>query len=280
MPGVVFVNPAAGSAPQADALAALFAPHRVEECEPDELGERVAAAVEAKVDFVGVAGGDGTIRTAAARLAGTGMPLLVVPAGTRNHFAKDVGVGTLDDAAEAAHGAHRTKVDIARVNGHVFVNNASIGLYPRLVREREARRDRLSKGLATVVAAWRQLRLGRKMWVTTDAGRRRVWMVFVGNGAYGEGLTDLVARDGLDDGLLDIRVVRAEGRWSRVRVVGAVAFRRLSRSTVVDTTSAPTVELDLDRRRVDVAVDGEIVVLEPPLRFTVDPGALEVLVPD
>src|SRR4051794_2296023 len=164
MAGVVFVNPQSG--PDETGVSELrqrFPGHRVEECAPDDLPHRVKEAVADGVSFVAVAGGDGTVRAAAEQLTGSGVALLPGPAGTRNHFAQDVGVCSVDEAAGAAESGQVELVDVGRVNGRIFVNNSSIGLYPKIVIRREAHERRLRKGIANVVAVWEQLVHGRKV---------------------------------------------------------------------------------------------------------------------
>ena len=116
---------------------------------------------------------------------GTGIALLPIPAGTRNHFARDLGIPTLDDAVAAAQHGRTVKIDLGRVNDTVFVNNSSIGLYPRMVMTRDRDYHPLPKLLQNVIAGYKQLRAGRR--ITVDVGGRphRAWLVFVGNARYG-----------------------------------------------------------------------------------------------
>jgi undecaprenyl-diphosphatase len=277
--GLILVNP--GSGPDettADDLRGDFPGHRVEDCEPDQLTDRVREAMSAGVPFIGVAGGDGTIRAAAEQLAGTDTPLLVVPAGTRNHFAKDLGTGSLEAAAAAATGTLR-HVDIGMVNGRGFVNNSSVGIYPKIVVRRELHQRRLSKGIANLVAGWEQLRFGRRITVEVDGTPHRAWLVFVGNGVYGEGLLDLTDRGSLEDGTLDLRVVRADRPLARFRVVAAVVLGRLARSPLVIRKRCRSCTVNLPQATVEVALDGEVETLGTPLRYEVQPRALPVLVP-
>jgi diacylglycerol kinase family enzyme len=280
MSGVVFLNPRSGpDETGANELRQRFPGHRVEECKPGDLPQRVKEAVDEHVSFVAVAGGDGTIRCAAEQMTGSDVPLLPVPAGTRNHFAQDVGLSSLDDAADAAAAGHVEPVDVGVVNGRVFVNNSSIGLYPKIVIRREAHERRLRKGVANLVAVWEQLLHGRKIGVTIDGASFPAWMVFVGNGVYGEGLLDLADREELCGHVLDVRAVRADRPLARLRVLGALALGRLSRSPLVMQQRCRSVSVDVHQSRVEVALDGEVEVLESPLEFESRPGALSVLVP-
>lgn len=278
--GVVLVNPESGPRQTTvDALQAAFAGQRVVECDGDDIPAEVQRAVASGADFVAVAGGDGSIRCAAAELAATKVPLLPVPTGTRNHFAHQVGIGSVADAVSALDGRRRA-VDLADVNGKCFVNNASVGFYAALVRERHRHERRLPRAVANLTAAWAQARKGHRFFVRVDGRRFRAWLVFVGNGCYGENLADLMNRESLDQGELDVRVLRADEALARARAVLTVLFGRLGRSPLFDRSRVDEVEIRLLRRRqVDVALDGEVVRLDPTLRFRSRPAALTVLVP-
>ena len=283
--GVVLVNPHSGpDETSPDDVAAMFPGSAVRELDGHEVKRQVVDAIGSMTSpaFLAVAGGDGTIRCAAGVVAGTDLALLAIPAGTRNHFAKEVGIATLEEAAAAAAGGQTTLIDIGEVNGEAFVNNCNIGAYPRIVKERDVhvKVKRLSKQTATLVAAWTQLRELHKFNVTVDGGTTyRAWMVFVGNGRYGTSLFDVGEREALDDGLLDVRILRADGRLARVRVIGRLLLGRVERSPMAEFDAVESIELAVDRPRVDVALDGEIVSMTSPLRFRCRARALRVLVP-
>ena len=278
--GVILVNPYSGpDSTDAEAIEAAVPGHRVETCEPDELGERARAAVAAGAGFVGVAGSDGTIRSVADEIRDTDVALLAIPAGTRNHFARELGLGDLDAVADAVAGGRRRRIDLGEVNGECFVNNASIGLYPRIVIRREAYERRLRKPVANVIAVYEQLRHGRRFRVEVDGDEVWAWMIFVGNGRYGEGLLDLTDREGLDEHVLDVRVVRADRPVARLRVVLALLLGRLARSPLVERRTTTSVRLELPRPSIEVALDGEVEFLDCPLEFTSQRQALAVISP-
>ena len=287
MPGVVIVNPHSGpDETSPEEVGALFPGSHVEELDGEHVRKQFEAAVaERSPSFLAVAGGDGTIRCAAGVVAGTDIALVPVPAGTRNHFAKELGISTLEDAGEAAaEGGQVVQIDVGEVNGEAFVNNAGIGAYPRMVRRRDRDLDSkrfVSKTAATLAASWRELRNLHKFSVVVDGGETyRAWMVFVGNGRYGESLLDIASRDSLDDGLLDVRILRADFRLARLRVVGRLLVGRVSSSPMAEFHEASSIELSIvGRSAVDVALDGEIVSMTSPLRFRCRPRALRVLVP-
>ena len=278
MSGHLFVNQQAGAGEAAMGdLEAQLPGHVVEACAPELLSERVAAALDLGPAFIGVAGGDGTIRSVVEVVAGSATPLLVVPAGTRNHFAKDVGIADLAKAVEAARGMKTRTVDVGCVNDRLFVNNASIGSYPRLVRAREQRERRMPKRLAHLIAGWEQLRRGRRLRCEVDGASMLVWAVFVGNGRYGDTIATMVERDDLADGTLDVRIVRADRRWARLRVALDVLFG-LGRSRVVEQRSVTELVVSTTHATA-VALDGEVLTMESPLEFSLRPNGLLLLVP-
>jgi diacylglycerol kinase family enzyme len=281
------VNPHSGpDETSPEEVGALFPGSVVEELDGEHVRKQFESAVaEQSPAFLAVAGGDGTIRCAAGVVADSEVALLPVPAGTRNHFAREVGIATWEEAgAAAAPGGRTVLVDLGEVNGEPFVNNAGIGAYPRMVRERDRDLDQkrfVSKTVATVVASWRELRNLHKFSVVVDGGKTyRAWMVFIGNGRYGESLFDVATRDSLDEGLLDVRILRADFRLARLRVVGRLLVGKVSSSPMAEFDEVSSIELSVvGRTSVDVALDGEIVRLDCPLRFRCRPRALRVLVP-
>lgn len=278
MPGVVFVNPKAGSELSSDELQKLFAGHQVVDCPDGDIAGRVDGALAEKPDFVAVAGGDGTLRGAAELLLGTGVPLLPIPGGTRNHFALAVGVTDLETAAKAAAGGVVRQFDVGEVNGRCFLNNSSVGLYPKLVVRRESYERRMSKQRAQLAAAWEQIRRGRRFRLELWGQRHRAWLVFVGNGCYGEHVLDFSDRETVGGGVLDVRVVLADRPLARTRVVLAL-LRGLETSPLIVRDTCDAAELGLAGPGVDVALDGEVERLEAPLRYSVRRGELAVLVP-
>jgi undecaprenyl-diphosphatase len=278
--GVIFVNPSSGGGTEIDDLTAKFDGHEVVESEPTGFAEQLHKALDRddKPAFVGVAGGDGTIRTAVEVVLDVSpdTPLLVVPTGTRNHFARDLGIETIDDAAAALEASGTRKVDTATVNDAFFINNSSVGVYPRLVAHREARESKMPKGVAAIIAAWHQLRFGRHMRVKVDGTPVKAWAVFIGNNCYGESLRDLTGRERMDEGILDVRIAHADQRLSRLRIVGAVLFGRVEQSPLIDRKRCTSVQLDVGRQ-VDVALDGEVTSMESPLNYASRPLALTVV---
>lgn len=278
---VIFANPASGPGDTSlDSLRQAFPDADVRETEGKDLEKAITEAADAEVPWIGMCGGDGSQRTAAAVLSGRSVPLLVIPGGTRNHFARELGHETIEDAARTAQTARVRAVDLGDVNGEIFINNASIGFYAALVRERVRHEKHRPKRVADVIAAWEQMRRGHRFRIVVDGVPRRAWLVFAGNGCYGANLTDLGARQSLDAGNLDVRVILAERQLARTRVVLGLLFGGLKRSHVVEQIVKPEVEVDVvDVNTVDVALDGEVTRLLTPLTFRTRPKVLKVLVP-
>ena len=145
---------------------------------------------------------------------------------------------------------------------------------------REDHQRHLPKGIANLVAGWEQLRRGRRITVEIDGTPYLSWIVFVGNGVYGDGLLDLSDRECLDGNVLDVRVVRADRPMARMRVVGAVVLGRLARSPLIVLHHCQACTINLERASVEVALDGEVETLTPPLRYESVPLGLHVMVPE
>jgi diacylglycerol kinase family enzyme/membrane-associated phospholipid phosphatase len=220
---VVAVNPRSGpdGYDPAEDIRRLLPRAEVRETTPEagiaELLEEAARSGRARA--LGVAGGDGSVAAAAAVAVGHGLPLAVLPAGTLNHFARDVGVHTVEHAAEAVAAGLAVEVDVAEVNGTPFLNTASIGSYPEMVRRRDALAGRMGKWAAMTVAVARTLRSGTPVSLLLDDRPVRVWILFVGNCRYTPRGLAPAWRPRLEDGLLDVQYLRADVRFSRTRAV-------------------------------------------------------------
>ncbi|MFC7216844.1 bifunctional phosphatase PAP2/diacylglycerol kinase family protein [Streptomyces polyrhachis] len=263
---VVVVNGAAGTGGEALRQAREALPDaEFVECEPDgkELSEQFeAAAVRARA--LGVLGGDGTVNTAVATAVRHRLALAVFPGGTLNHFAYDLGVHTVADAARAVAGGDAAAVDVARFRpgpdgpaGH-FVNTFSLGAYPDLVRVREEWAPRIGGWPAGLLAAFQVLRTSQPVEAEINGRHRQVWLLFVGNCGYrGLGLAP-VRRHDLADGLLDVRMVYA-GHWARIRLLTAALTGSLRRSPVHSAARLHRLRIDGLRPGVHLAYDGEVV---------------------
>ncbi|MGY1635546.1 bifunctional phosphatase PAP2/diacylglycerol kinase family protein [Geodermatophilus sp. SYSU D00742] len=215
------------------------------------------AARSGRARALGVAGGDGSVAAAAAVAVEHGLPLAVLPAGTLNHFARDVGVHTLEHAAEAVAAGEAVEVDVAEVNGTPFLNTASIGSYPEMVRRRDALAGRMGKWAAMTVAVARTLRSGTPVSLLLDGRPALVWILFVGNCRYTPRGLAPAWRPRLEDGLLDVQYLRADVRFSRTRAVLGSLLGISDRSSGYADTQARQVRVVSRSGPQEVAYDGE-----------------------
>ena len=274
---IVLVNPGSGTqeTPVGELTEAFGDLAEVRAMTGRGLAVDVARAVDAGAPWIGVAGGDGSLRLAAPVLADAGRPLLPVPCGTRNHFAKDVGLDTVEASVAAAKAAGTRNVDLAWINNECFLNTCNLGMYTAIVKERQ--KGKLPKRAADLIGLVREGTRGHRLRLLIDGDRVTTWAVFIGNSRYGEELGDL-GRDHLDDGLLDVRVVLANQKIARLRLVGALLGGRLHHTPVMDQScKAEFVVSTPGCSSMDVAVDGDLKHLRTPLRFRADQGALTVL---
>ncbi len=267
-----------------DAFAASDIEADVTFVEGSKLSDAAVAAARAKPDAVVVAGGDGSIGTAAGALSDGDVPLAVLPLGTFNHFAKDIGVplGLEEAAASIAHGAV-SRVDLVDVNGHFFVNNSSVGVYPTMVSMRDQIRDERGWGKARAVpmamlTVVRRFPV-RRITITADGyhARLRTPFVFVGNNRYDVGPRGVGERARIDAGELCVYVARARSPWRLLWIAAKAMLRGSSRVTELDEFCAPELTLDVHGHRVLVSLDGESMTLRSPLRYRIHPAALPVL---
>lgn len=248
----------------------------------------LAAALEAAADraaglggALGVLGGDGTVNAAAATAVRHGLPLAVLPGGTHNHFAYDLGIESIADAVRAMEAGEAVAVDVTRFGrGGIFLNTFSIGAYPELVRVRERWAPRIGTWPAGLLAAVRILRTARPVRLRVDGRERRLWMLFAGNCTYhGLGLAP-VRRHDLADGVLDVRMVHG-GRPARTRLLVAAVTGGLGHSPVLRTARVRQLRVEEIAAGTHLAYDGEVAPAPRELSLTKANEALVVYrVPD
>ena len=249
----------------------------------------LAAAREAaasSADVVVMGGGDGTVSAGAGSLVGTGKPMGVLPLGTLNHFARDLGIPAELEAAvrNVAEGVVR-EVDLGEANERVFVNNSSIGLYPAAVSLRDAWMERQSthKWVAMGRAALATLREFPVVRVTLRLEEGGVNlstpMVFVGNNRYDTKLFSLGKRPALDGGELWVYLARDAGRFRFVRLALRALVGRLDDSRDFQGIGLKEMVVEDRRHLLRVAFDGEVSHVAPPIRYRIRPRALRVIVP-
>jgi YegS/Rv2252/BmrU family lipid kinase len=252
-----------------------------------EIVQLARQALRQTGDTIVVGGGDGTLNTVAAALVGTDKALGVLPLGTLNHFAKDVQIPLdLEAAVRTIIEGRVIRVDVGEVNGHIFLNNSSLGLYPNLVKEREAHQRRgwskwLAFGFAALKVLYRYPRVQVRVHLDGRELVRTSPLLFVGNNEYLlEGL-NLGARRCLDQGLLCVYVLHQTGRWGILRLLWHLLRRKRQGANDFDALYTPEilVEARRKRKRMRVALDGEVIVLYTPLEYRIRSAALRVIVP-
>jgi diacylglycerol kinase family enzyme len=259
--GFLLVNPRSGSGrPDAEELALEAARLGIATHVLAEEDEPVELAREADADALGVAGGDGSLASIASVALERGLPFVCVPFGTRNHFARDLGLDRDDPiGALRAFGGVERRVDVGRVGGRAFLNNVSLGAYAHVVHEREHHRRRRA-ALARVRALAISVRHPHALDVRIDGRPVSARIVLVANNRYELDLLSLGRRERLDSGELGLYVARGFAPGALEEHVG------------------PSFRLEA-AEELRAAADGEPLTLEPPIEFRIEPRALRVLVP-
>ena len=251
----------------------------------DQLRSAMKNAVKEGCEALVAGGGDGTINTAAAELVDRDIPLGVIPLGTLNHFAKDLGIPLeLDAAARVVLEGSLCRVDVGEVNGRIFLNNSSLGMYPAIVRLRDRyRAGGWGKWIAALWAGLIVLRRNPFMAVRIvadgDAIVRRTPLVFVGNNEYKMAGLHAGSRESLVDGHLAVYVLNAERRPGLLSLAWQVLLKGAGEVKELDLLTVETAVVETRRPQVQVALDGEVATFESPMTFRVRPAALRVCVP-
>jgi diacylglycerol kinase family enzyme len=297
---VALLNAAAGAASQkspdglraelASALDAVNAVAEIKFCggaELKALAEAALASAKAgEIDAVVVGGGDGSIRTVAGVLAGSDVPLGILPLGTLNHFARDLGIPlNVEAAAEIIARGKQRSVDLAEVNSETFINNSSIGVYPYIVLDRERRRahHKLKKWMAMVPALFRAARHfpRRRLALSAEGWTRpyRTPCLLIGNNEYGMEFPTLGRRDRLDQAELSVYVVKQRRAFGFFWMIWRMAFGKISAERDIEKFRLKDLLVRSKTSRLPVALDGEVEFMHPPLEFRTRPAALRVIVP-
>jgi len=289
----VVINSQAGKPADNDLCARVRAIFSAQNCDvqvavpntASEMQDAIQRFLKSGCGILAAAGGDGTISTAASRLIGGNVPLGVLPMGTLNHFARDLGLpADLETACAIICHGRAVRVDAGSVNGHIFINNSSVGLYPSIVRRREwEERTGRSRLTAFAGAILQVLRRYPFLDLELDAGEKKMFrrssFLFVGNNEYRlEGLR-LGTRSRLDAGLLSIAVAHRAGRFGLFRIALAALFHRLRQNRDIEILATKSLCIRSSKKTLRIALDGELMRLETPLTYECLPGALQVMVP-
>jgi diacylglycerol kinase family enzyme len=291
----VIINAAAGSghdAGWADALRQKFAGEGITaDITLAKTGAEVIQAAQAAardgIKLIVAGGGDGTQNAVASTLVGSDIAMGILPLGTLNHFARDLHIPLELDAAVINIGTlQRRQIDVAEVNGKVFINNSSLGLYPDIVRHREQQQRRLGRSKwaaffwAFLAAARRYPFLNVTFQIADATQQRRTPFVFIGNNAYQMEGFHIGERQTLDAGRLSFYITNRTGRLGLLRLMVRALFGRLRQAADFDVLAVTDVLIETHHRRLRVSTDGEVQMMESPLRYRIRPGALTVIAPD
>jgi diacylglycerol kinase family enzyme len=281
-------NPHSGSAPERSALERAVCAAGL----AADIVDLPSVDIEARLDrivscceVVAAAGGDGTVSTVAAAVARAGNTLAIIPTGTLNHFARDAGIPTgIDEAIEVILSGRERVFDLGVVNGHVFLNNVSLGSYPRMVHERDGlEQNGRSRPLATTIAVartwWHLRKLTAELSMDGRPLIRRSPFIVVGNGSYVLSGLSLGRREEISDGRLSLYVAPSTGRVGALSLPFRALAGRLERYERFETFRAERITATFRHSHIETGIDGEVRVLESPLNFEVRRGALRVLVP-
>ena len=243
-------------------------------------------AVRQKYDVIVAAGGDGTINAVASVLVGNNaVKFGVIPRGTLNHFARALEIPTdMEKAVETIVAGHVKFIDVGEVNDNIFLNNSSVGLYPSIVRMREnLQNSGLGKWPAAIWASIRIFLRFRRLSLELvsangDAARHDTSMLFVGNNAYEMTFPTLGARPTLESGRIWIMMPKSV---TRLGLIGSFLKMILGRETAADAVTMEVTKLTANskRRFLKVAIDGEVIQLQSPLKYSIRPKTLQVIIP-
>lgn len=291
---VVIVNPGSGR-DDSDALVAALARFFDQSGtkgdmrlvgKDDDIADMARQALDEGATTIVAVGGDGTISTVAEVLAGTDARLGIIPAGTFNYFAR--GLGVPEDADEAmraiCEGVVRP-ITLGRINGRVFLNNASVGIYSRIRRQREETYRRFGRSrlaaywsvLAAMIRIYRPMRL--RLTVDGEEKRLKSSLVFVANSAFQIEQFGMDGADAVREGKLAVYVSRDTGRWQLIKQAVRLALNGIQRGRDFDLITGQDITLETRRPWHHVVRDGELARLRGPFRFESDPDALNVIVP-
>jgi diacylglycerol kinase family enzyme len=295
MNAIVFVNQSAGTSTSTceelrEVIAPIFALRGIEptfvSVPPEKLRDEASAAVKQGIKLVIACGGDGTVSSVAGALVGTDATLGVLPQGTLNHFAKDIGVPLeLDKAANVIAQGHVETLDVGEVNGRTFINNSSLGMYPHLAVERDALRAQLNIGKWTamafaLVSVFKRFpTVSVRLEESETARARKTPLLFVGNNEYQFDSLRIGSRNRLTEGQLSLYLANTQSRWGLLRLSLRALFGSLLRAEDLEASKHTELWVTSRRPTLLIATDGEVTRMPTPLHYRIIPRALRICVP-
>jgi diacylglycerol kinase family enzyme len=287
----VVINKAAGSvagrnlsSTLADSFQAHGQPVRILTPDRADLSAVVHSLINEGFNLIVAGGGDGTVSSIAREVVGSEATLGVLPLGTLNHFARDLGVPlNIDEAVALICSGQTQRVKVASVNDHIFINNSSLGFYPEQVRLRKKWKSKIGTWPAMIAASIVVFTRFPYLHVIAEFEGQRVSarcpMLLVSNNEYEFEPGNFTQRDRLDKGLLGLYLLREESRTGLLRVALRSLVFSLEEAENFESHTASRINVFIRRRRVRVALDGEVHKLTPPLRYQSVSGGLSVIAP-
>jgi diacylglycerol kinase family enzyme len=256
------------------------------EAEGDNISEIVSSALKSDADVIVAAGGDGTINSVINSITDKDIPFGIIPIGTLNHLAKDADIPIgINEAAEVIIHKNIKMTDLAEVNGHYFVNNSSVGIYPKIVLQRENDMERLGYGkwfsmLRAVINVFWNYRI-LNLRIVSDETRTEIKtpFIFIGNNKYFFDLFNFGKRKEINNGVLSLYYPKTTGRWSMLRFALLALFNRINQEKDFVNTYTREIQIHSKKRKLHVSVDGEVISLTPPLEYRIHKGKLKLIVP-
>lgn len=285
----VIYNPKSGANNSLEEIKKAFAAHNTQPTylpiTSRQLHRHVKTESAKSQAIIVAAGGDGTVSFVASMLHGTKAKMGVIPSGTLNHFAKDLKLPLEIKKAVAFILKHEARsIDAAMVNKRVFVNNSSIGLYPRSLRARDQYDDHIGKWPAALLGIMKVLERPRRYRVTfTIEGKeitRRTPFVFIGNNDYHVNRPPFSRREEMDAGKLSVYIIKAKSAFGVLRMFMNALFTKKKRTAELEIYHVPSFTITTKRHRaLHVAYDGEVAKIKTPLAYKSLPKSLRVIAP-
>ncbi|MGZ4524944.1 MAG: diacylglycerol kinase family protein [Mycobacterium sp.] len=280
---VLVINPESGSGTGArvvDEVRAALPKAEIRQLGPDDDPRQVLRDAAERAEVLAVGGGDGTVATAATVAVEAGLPLAVFPAGTFNHFAKDIGCDTVAKTVDAIRCGSVACVDlVCRNESEMVLNTASIGAYPTFVEHREKLEKRIGKPLAGFYAMLHTLRKDQPVRIRYDNKTLLTSLFFLGNSVYLPTGFAPSRRTRMDDGLIDVRILEAGRPFARTRALTALAFGRLQRSPLYHELQVPEFSFASVDGATVIVRDGEVGEEYDEVSFSAKYRALAVFRP-
>ncbi len=252
--------------------------------EGSDLTELARAAVADGADCLGMAGGDGSLALVAAVAVEAGLPFVCIPAGTRNHFARDLGLDVTDPGSvlEAFVKGRRRRVDFGTVGERLFVNNVSLGAYASITQSPDYRESKLGTTLALLPEIIGPDATPADLAFRTPDGEEveGATVLLVSNNSYSLGISaDAASRPSISDGLLGVLAVRAETATEALAAVAQAGLGLANAGSTLLAFDVADFEVRSAGPTIDAAIDGEALTLDSPLRFRIHPRGLTLLLP-